>query len=349
MSLDSSRSPRRQRRYLSRDRSLYRDVPYRRDQGHNRQDGLCKNCKRPGHFARECPNVAVCNNCGLPGHIAAECSSKTMCWNCKEPGHLANQCSNDPICHLCNTTGHLARACSESSDPRVCNNCFKTGHIAVDCTNGKACNNCRKTGHLARECSNDPVCNLCNVSGHVARQCPKTTIASQIVGGPFRDIICRNCGQPGHISRDCVSVVICNCCGGLGHIALECPSAARTVGRAYRMYWFYPQTTSTTVEAKATTLLCAHLLQSVDHLNRMFWVLQELCWFGWSCLWSSDKLTWTCLWSLFYAFHAFFLHLSPLVVWFWWPSYVLLNLVTSSNIMLLETVACLVYSPAWIW
>ncbi|KAK3004380.1 hypothetical protein RJ639_019776 [Escallonia herrerae] len=33
--------------------------------GNDRQDALCKNCKKPDHFARECPNEAVCNNCGL--------------------------------------------------------------------------------------------------------------------------------------------------------------------------------------------------------------------------------------------------------------------------------------------
>lgn len=32
------------------------------------RDNLCKNCKRPGHYARECPNVAICHNCGLPGY-----------------------------------------------------------------------------------------------------------------------------------------------------------------------------------------------------------------------------------------------------------------------------------------
>ncbi|URD86093.1 Zinc knuckle, partial [Musa troglodytarum] len=206
---------------------------------HCYRDYLCNNCKRPGHFARDCPNVAVCNNCSLPGHIAAECTAKTLCWNCKEPGHVASECSNQPVCHTCNKTGHLARDCTGSGlapfDVRLCNNCHKPGHIAAECTNDKACNNCRKTGHLARDCPNDPVCNLCNVSGHVARNCPKASLTSEVHGGPLRDIICRMCGQPGHIGRDCVGIVICGNCGGRGHVAFECPSG-RIFDRGFRRF-----------------------------------------------------------------------------------------------------------------
>ncbi|XVE52702.1 hypothetical protein DITRI_Ditri02bG0144400 [Diplodiscus trichospermus] len=228
MSFSRSRSPPRGKRFRSIERVSYRDAPYSRDRRSFRQDYLCNRCKRPGHFARECPNMTVCNNCGLPGHIAAECNSTTMCWNCKEQGHLASQCPNDPVCHMCGKMGHLARDCLNpglpAHDARRCNNCYKPGHIAAECTNEKACNNCRKTGHLARDCPNEPVCNICNISGHLARQCTKSGLSSEM-GGSFRDIICRNCGQPGHISRDCVSIVICNNCGGRGHLHYECPSA----------------------------------------------------------------------------------------------------------------------------
>ncbi|KAI3734856.1 hypothetical protein L6452_14336 [Arctium lappa] len=251
MSRDRSRSPGLAKRFRSRDRASYRDAPYKRDRPTYRQDYLCNKCKRPGHFARDCPNVTVCNNCGLPGHIAAECTSTTMCWNCKESGHLSSECPNDPVCHMCGKVGHLARDCHNPSvssyDARLCNNCYKPGHIAADCTNEKACNNCRKTGHLARDCHNDPVCNICSISGHVARQCPKsgsglsslpTSVkhgpsslmgppgTSSMMDDPFRDMICRNCGRPGHISRDCVpTMVICSNCGGRGHQEIECPSA----------------------------------------------------------------------------------------------------------------------------
>ncbi|GAB2267656.1 hypothetical protein Dimus_002639 [Dionaea muscipula] len=43
-------------------------APYKREQQRGFSQGiLCKNCRRPGHFVREYPNVAVCHNCGLRG------------------------------------------------------------------------------------------------------------------------------------------------------------------------------------------------------------------------------------------------------------------------------------------
>ncbi|KAG6507230.1 hypothetical protein ZIOFF_032571 [Zingiber officinale] len=246
-----SRSPPRDRR-IRTERTSYRDAPYRRDFPRASRYDLCKNCKRPGHYARECPNAAVCNSCGLPGHIASECTTKSLCWNCKEPGHLASNCPNEGICHTCGKAGHLARDCSMSQLPpgdlRLCNNCYKQGHLAADCTNEKACNNCRKTGHLARDCTNEPVCNLCNVAGHVARQCPKSGTLGTFGGGfgaggfgggfrgGYQDVICRNCNQVGHMSRDCMgALMICHNCGGRGHMAYECPSS-RFMDRGFRRY-----------------------------------------------------------------------------------------------------------------
>uniref|UniRef100_A0A804LMW1 CCHC-type domain-containing protein n=1 Tax=Zea mays TaxID=4577 RepID=A0A804LMW1_MAIZE len=249
-------TPRRRR--PRRLRQVPRDGPFifvslfagRRAPARFRND-LCNNCKRPGHFARECPSVAVCHTCGLPGHIAAECSSKGVCWNCKEPGHMANSCPNEGICRNCGKSGHIARDCTAPPVPPgeviLCSNCYKPGHFREECTNEKACNNCRQSGHLARNCTNDPVCNLCNVAGHLARQCPKSDTLGERggpppfrgvgapfhdVGAPFRggfsDVVCRACNQIGHTSRDCMAgaFMICHNCGGRGHMAYECPSAS---------------------------------------------------------------------------------------------------------------------------
>ncbi|KAK8568063.1 hypothetical protein V6N12_006630 [Hibiscus sabdariffa] len=242
-----SRSP--MDRKIRSDRFSYRNAPYRRESRRGfSQNNLCKNCKRPGHYARECPNVAICHNCNLPGHIASECTTKSLCWNCREPGHTANHCPNEGICHTCGKSGHRARDCTAPpmppGDVRLCNNCYKPGHIAADCTNDKACNNCRRPGHLARDCTNDPICNLCNVAGHMARQCPKSNMIGDRSGGgggrggyrDHRDIVCRNCHQFGHMSRDCMGpLMICHNCGGRGHMAYECPSG-RYLDRYPRRY-----------------------------------------------------------------------------------------------------------------
>ncbi|CAN6935853.1 unnamed protein product [Brassica oleracea var. botrytis] len=254
-----SRSPRDRR--MRPERSSYRDAPYRRGEREPRrafsQTNLCNNCKRPGHFARDCPNVSVCNNCGLPGHIAAECTAESRCWNCREPGHVAGNCSNEGICHSCGKTGHRARDCtnpvSRAGDLRLCNNCFKPGHLAADCTNDKACKNCRTSGHIARDCQNDPVCNICSISGHVARNCPKGDSSysdrdrgSRVRGGGMQRDGFGRMGRDGGMQRDGLSrggrdgggvgaMIICHNCGGRGHMAYECPSA-RIADRGSRRY-----------------------------------------------------------------------------------------------------------------
>ncbi|KAK8955615.1 hypothetical protein KSP40_PGU013596 [Platanthera guangdongensis] len=139
MSEDRSRSPPPARRFRG-ERNTYRDAPYSRDRSGYRQV-VCKNCKRPGHFARDCSNIAVCNNCSLPGHIAAECTAKTVCWNCKESGHIANECSNDAggpfrdiVCRMCNQPGHISRDCAAIV---ICNTCGGRGHMSYECPSGR--------------------------------------------------------------------------------------------------------------------------------------------------------------------------------------------------------------------
>ncbi|CAN6450412.1 unnamed protein product [Victoria cruziana] len=156
-----SRSPPRVHRTRGGDRYSYRDAPYKRDfRGSTRSSNLCNNCKRPGHYAKDCPNVSVCNNCGLPGHIASECSTKSLCWNCREPGHIARHVARDcpkadmigeraggfggmargssfrdVVCRNCNQVGHMSRECM--APMMICHNCGGRGHAAYECPSGR--------------------------------------------------------------------------------------------------------------------------------------------------------------------------------------------------------------------
>eukprot|EP00850_Spirogloea_muscicola_P000870 SM000003S11115 [mRNA] locus=s3:1031108:1033925:+ [translate_table: standard] len=201
--------------------------------GPRRGMDVCNNCRRPGHYARECPNAAVCNKCQKAGHLAASCPNEVLCRNCKQPGHVAADCANEAVCNLCGTLGHLARACpaatgggggsgiaagapcSQASpadtpwtSPPLAASSDSPGHIAAECTNEQACNNCRQPGHLARDCMNLPVCNTCGQEGHIAFDCSSgggalgagTTYGG---AGAYRGVACHSCGQVGHIARNC--------------------------------------------------------------------------------------------------------------------------------------------------
>ncbi|KAF5959446.1 hypothetical protein HYC85_000655 [Camellia sinensis] len=236
MTPDRSRSPPRAKRFRSNERASYRDAPYPRDRRTYRQDYLCNKCKRPGHFARDCPNVTVCNNCGLPGTLSLFLVTLLLSAH-QQPcvGTVRSQVTSQvnatmiqsAICAVKWVTWlviALIQVClltMQDSATIV----TRQATLPPIAPTRRLATTVVKPVTLPVTAQTDPVCNICNISGHVARQCPKSSLPPpEMVGGPFRDIICRNCGHPGHISRDCVSIVICNNCGGRGHQAHECPS-----------------------------------------------------------------------------------------------------------------------------
>ncbi|KAF9590711.1 hypothetical protein IFM89_036835 [Coptis chinensis] len=116
------------------------------------------NCKRPGHYAREWPNVAVCNNCGVPGHIAAECSTKSLCWNCRKAATwpMTTKMRGYAIlaCPKSEYVGERGGGVRDSGyRDIVCQSCHQVGHMSRDCTGGlMICHNCGGCGHMAYEC-----------------------------------------------------------------------------------------------------------------------------------------------------------------------------------------------------
>ncbi|KAG0489939.1 hypothetical protein HPP92_006802 [Vanilla planifolia] len=234
----SSRSPSRDRS-IRTVRSSYRDAPYRRDfRWSFRRTELCKNCRRPGHYARECPNVAVCNNCSLPGRMY----HKSPVLNCKEPGHMASQCPNEGICHTCGQIWPPHDCTAHELPPETSDlqQLLQAGHIAPTAPTRRPVITAGKTGHPAHDCPNEPVCTSANISGHVMRHWSWPTHRRKVRRFlPWRrrrrrrwrwrwglqDIVCRNCNQVGHMSRECMgALMICHNCGGFGHLAYECPS-----------------------------------------------------------------------------------------------------------------------------
>ena len=149
-------------------------------------DNTCRRCKKPGHFARECPQPRddSCFNCGQPGHMSRECTEPKRargddrtCRKCNEAGHIARDCptsgggGGDRACHKCGETGHIQRDCPSSA----------FGTVAGGGGSGMKCYNCQQYGHKSSECTNEPVereygsdprtCNKCGEKGHISRDC----------------------------------------------------------------------------------------------------------------------------------------------------------------------------------
>ena len=79
----------------------------RKSRDHSRTQNVANN--RPRSSSR--PAAGVCYNCLRPGHIARDCYSRIRCHNCGYSGHKAQTCKNAPWCEHHQMTGHTTAEC----------------------------------------------------------------------------------------------------------------------------------------------------------------------------------------------------------------------------------------------
>jgi AAA domain/Zinc knuckle len=105
---------------------------------------ICKNCKKPGHSSRDCPQPKPCHNCKKTGHEAADCTeprnmTRVNCRNCGGTGHFARGCPTPkiPFCNRCKVLGHLKQDESCPTQPDYsnlrCHKCGMLGHMSNKC------------------------------------------------------------------------------------------------------------------------------------------------------------------------------------------------------------------------
>ena len=104
----------------------------------------CRYCRKPGHWARECPNRSR-----SPSRSRSTERLPDGCWNCGDRGHTLLNC---PLsrCSYCLLKGHLMIRCPQKAEPQDKKTGEKTQERAPQCTF------CGKRGHIAETCFHNP-------------------------------------------------------------------------------------------------------------------------------------------------------------------------------------------------
>jgi len=83
----------------------------------------CSNCRREGHFKKDCKEPTVCVACGVEGHERKHCpnpdparlealkTAPIKCFRCGVEGHAIKDCPQPPKCFICGQPGHVRKDC----------------------------------------------------------------------------------------------------------------------------------------------------------------------------------------------------------------------------------------------
>ena len=116
---------------------------------------LCRICKSPGHYIRECPSASgyVCKRCHVSGHEIQHCPLNASLG--PPPGYE---------CHRCHATDHFIHACPVASADR--RQKMSAKHPEHQPQVQKITTSSPKLPPATY------VCRLCNTPGHYIKDCP---------------------------------------------------------------------------------------------------------------------------------------------------------------------------------